>query len=152
MFRPLSRDFTLVLNGNLGVGNGYGGQPLPFFKNFFAGGPGSVRGYAPSSLGPRDTLNNALGGTRSVTGSAELLFPAPGLSKDKSVRMSVFTDTGAIYGDGDLTATPGLRYSAGVALAWVSPVGPLKISLAKALNAKAGDKLQRFQFTLGNIF
>ena len=151
-FRPISRDLTLALNGNLGIGHGYGGQPLPFFKNFFAGGPGSVRGYAPSSLGPRDTLNNALGGTRSITGSAELLFPAPGLSKDKSVRMSVFTDTGAIYGDGDLTATPGLRYSAGVALAWASPVGPLKISLAKALNAKADDKLQKFQFTLGNIF
>ena len=151
-FRPLSRDFTLVLNGNLGVGNGYGGQPLPFFKNFFAGGVGSVRGYETSSLGPRDTLNNALGGTRSVTGSAEVLFPFPGLAKEKSVRMSLFTDAGAIYGQGDLTGTSGLRYSAGVALAWVSPVGPLKISVAKALNAKVGDKLQRFQFTLGNIF
>lgn len=151
-FHPVSREMTLMLNGEVGVGNGYGGRPLPFFKNFYGGGPGSVRGYAPSSLGPRDTLNNALGGNRRVIGNAELLFPMPGMTKEKAVRMSLFTDAGAVYGQGDLTGTAGLRYSAGVAIAWVSPVGPLKVSLAKALNAKTDDKLQKFQFTLGTIF
>lgn len=151
-FRPVSRKTTLMLNGEFGFGRGYGGKPLPFFKNFYAGGPGSVRGYAPSSLGPRDALNDALGGTRRIVGNAELFFPMPGMSKEQAVRMSVFTDAGVIYGEGDLTGSAGLRYSSGVALAWVSPVGPLKVSLAKALNAKKNDKLQRFQFTLGSIF
>ncbi len=151
-FRPMSRETTLMLNGELGYGHGYGGKPLPFFKNFYAGGPGSVRGYSPSSLGPRDLLDDAMGGTKRIVGNAELFFPMPGMSKEKAVRMSVFTDAGAVYGEGDLTGSTGLRYSTGVALAWISPVGPLKISLAKALNAKQGDKLQKFQFTLGSIF
>ncbi len=151
-FHPVSRNVTLMLNGEGGVAHGYGGRPLPFFKNFYAGGPGSVRGFEPLSLGPRDLTNNALGGTRRIIGSAELLFPMPGLSKDQSVRLSTFVDAGAVYGEGDLSGTAGMRYSTGVALTWISPIGPLKISIAKPLNSKADDKLQRFQFTLGNIF
>lgn len=151
-FHPVSREVTLMLNGEAGYGKGYSGKPLPFFKNFYAGGPGSVRGYDPMSLGPRDVNNNALGGTRRVVGNAELLFPMPGMSKEQSVRLSIFTDAGAVYGQGDLPVTPGLRYSAGTALTWISPVGPLKFSYGKALNAKPEDKLQRLQFTLGSMF
>ena len=101
-FHPVTRDVTLMLNGEAGVGGGYGGKPLPFFKNFYAGGPGSVRGFEPLSLGPRDINSNSLGGTRRIIGNAELLFPMPGLSKEQAVRLSVFTDAGAIYGQGDL--------------------------------------------------
>ena len=151
-FHPVSHDVTLMLNGEGGVGNGYGGKPLPFFKNFYAGGPGSVRGFEPMSLGPRDLTGNALGGNRRIVGNAELLFPMPGMSKEQSVRLSVFADAGAIYGQGDLPGTAGLRYSTGAALTWISPVGPLKISFGKPMNAKVGDKLQKFQFTLGSIF
>ena len=151
-FHPVSRDVTLMLNGDVGTGSGYGGKPLPFFKNFYAGGPGSVRGYEPNSLGPRDLANNALGGTKRVLANAELLFPMPGMTKEKSVRLSAFVDAGAVFGQGGQTGTAGLRYSTGVALAWISPVGPLKISLGKALNQQPGDKLQKFQFTLGSIF
>jgi outer membrane protein insertion porin family len=152
-FHPVSREVTLMLNGEGGVGNGYGGRPLPFFKNFYAGGPGSVRGYAPNSMGPRDISNNALGGNKRIIGNAELLFPMPGMSKEQSVRLSAFADAGTVYGSGNLIAgAAGLRYSAGMALAWISPVGPLKISFGKPLNAQPNDKLQKFQFTLGSIF
>ena len=151
-FYPVNRDVTLMLNGDIGTGAGYGDKPLPFFKNFYAGGPGSVRGFEPNSLGPRDLANNALGGTKRVIANAELLFPMPGMGKEKSVRLSAFVDAGAVFGQGDLTGTAGLRYSTGVALAWISPVGPLKISLGKALNQQPKDKLQKFQFTLGSIF
>ncbi|MBI4938504.1 MAG: outer membrane protein assembly factor BamA [Nitrosomonadales bacterium] len=151
-FRPLSREVTLLLNGEGGIGNGYGGKPLPFFKNFYAGGPGSVRGFEPNSLGPRDSYNNALGGTKRIVGNAELLFPMPGMSKEKSVRLSVFADAGAVYGQGDLAGTSGLRYSAGLAFTWISPIGPLKISYGKPISQKPADKVQKFQFTLGSIF
>ena len=152
-FHPLSREVTLMLNGEGGIGNGYGGMPMPFFKNYYAGGPGSVRGYGPSSLGPRDIDNNALGGTKRVVGNAELLFPVPGMAKEKSVRLSAFADAGTVYGQGNVIAgATGLRYSAGLALAWVSPIGPLKISFGKPLNAHSRDILQKFQFTLGSIF
>lgn len=152
-FHPVARNVTLMLNGEAGVGQGYGGDPLPFFKNFYAGGPGSVRGYEPMSLGPRDISDNSLGGNRLIIGNAELQFPMPGMSKEQSVRLSAFVDGGAVYGPGNLVAgTSGMRYSTGMALTWISPVGPLKISLATPLNRKPTDKLQKFQFTLGSIF
>jgi len=150
-FYPVSRDITLLLNGEAGVAGGYGGKPMPFFKNFYAGGIGSVRGYDPNSLGPRDLNDQVLGGTKRVIGNVELLMPVPGV-KEKSVRMSGFFDAGAVYGSGDLPGSSGLRYSAGVAFTWISPVGPIKFSYAVPLNTQSVDKLQKFQFTLGSMF
>lgn len=149
-FHPVSRSVTLLLNGELGSGSGYGGKPLPFFKNFYAGGPGSVRGYEASSLGPRDTNFNSLGGSKRMVGNAELLFPMPGLSDEKSVRVSAFIDAGAVYGPGSLSEY--MRYSAGIAVTWISPIGPLKISYGMPFGNKITDKIQRTQFTLGSIF
>jgi len=157
-FYPVSRDFTVMLNGELGAGGGYGGKPLPFFKNFYAGGNTSVRGYDAGTLGPKDIDGLALGGSRRIVGNAELLFPFPGLRNDKSVRMSLFLDGGATWGGGDVEGrydklkAADLRYSAGLAVSWYSPIGPLKFSLGTPLNAQAGDKEQRFQFILGSVF
>ncbi len=152
LFYPVSGDLTLLLNGEAGIAGGYDGKPLPFFRNFYAGGPGSVRGYEPSSLGPRDATNAVLGGTRRVVGGAELLMPFPGMDKEKSVRLSAFVDAGAVYGPGDLPGSAGMRYSTGVAFIWMSPVGPLKFSYAVPIARQPVDKLQRFQFTLGSMF
>jgi outer membrane protein insertion porin family len=151
-FHPVTKDLTLMLNGDVGVGHGYDGKPLPFFKNYYAGGPGSVRGFSPMSLGPRDINDNALGGSERVIGNAELLFPMPGMAKDTSVRLSAFLDAGQVYGPSDLPVMSGLRYSGGVAFTWISPVGPLKISYGKPFRPQPEDKLQKFQFTLGSIF
>jgi outer membrane protein insertion porin family len=149
-YRPLTRTFTLHLGADLGYGEGYGGKPLPFFKNYFAGGPGSVRGYRPFSLGPLDELGNATGGNRKLTGTAEVLFPMPGAEQDRSLRLAAFVDGGQVYVDkmdlGDL------RYAAGIALFWSSPMGPLRLSWAQALNAQPGDRRQQLQFTFGTGF
>ncbi len=150
-FYPISQNVTLMMNGEAGGAEGYGGKPVPFFKNFYAGGPGSVRGFRPFSIGPRDINNNSLGGTRRIVGNAELLFPMPGMSKDRSVRLSAFVDAGAVFGLG-MTGADSLRYSTGVAITWVSPVGPLKISVGAPLNKQPSDRLQMFQFTLGSLF
>ncbi|MGI9045351.1 MAG: outer membrane protein assembly factor BamA [Burkholderiales bacterium] len=146
---PLSRTFTLLLNGELGAGGGYGDTPLPFFKNFFAGGNNSVRGYDTSSLGPRDNNGDALGGRYRIVGNAELLFPFPGVTDDKSLRMSTFVDAGTVD---DSFSFSELRYSVGIAVAWVSPVGPLKVSIAQPINDEPGDEVQRFQFVFGTAF
>ena len=152
LFYPVNSDITLLVNGEAGVAGGYAGKQLPFFKNFYAGGPGSVRGYDANSLGPRDATDSVLGGPRRVVGGMELLMPFPGMDKEKSVRLSGFIDAGAVYGPGDLPGSAGLRYSAGGAFTWMSPVGPLKFSYAWPLNKQPVDKVQRFQFTLGSIF
>ncbi len=153
-FYPLSRTFTLMLNGSLGYVDGLGGKPVPFFKHFFAGGPGSVRGYKASSLGPQDNLvGNALGGTRKITGGAELMFPVPGAQADKSLRLTAFIDAGQVYGANQKLDLGEMRYSAGVGLAWSSPFGPLRISIAEPLNSKAPpDRIERIQFTFGTAF
>ena len=131
-------------------GDGYGGKPLPFFKAFYAGGVGSVRGYESGSLGPRDIYGNSLGGKRKIVGNAELFYPI--LKGDKSVRLSAFADAGQIYVNGFQPEFENFRYSAGVGLAWNSPVGPLKFSYAIPLNTIPADKIQRFQFQVGTVF
>jgi outer membrane protein insertion porin family len=155
---PLGKSFTLMLNGEVGIGGGLSGKPLPFFKNFYAGGNSSVRGFENGTLGPKDSAGDALGGDKRLVGNAELFFPLPGLKDDQSLRMSAFVDAGAAFGPGDFNgrfenfAFEDLRFSAGVAVLWVSPLGPLKFSLAQPLVSKTGDQEEVFQFTLGNVF
>jgi len=150
---PITEIFTLMLNGELGYGGGYSGKELPFFKNFFAGGNTSVRGYNISSLGPRDATNRTLGGNKRAVGNIEVLFPMPGMRNDRTVRLSAFLDGGTVWGPGGVRPEQeGLRYSAGIAVTWISPMGPLKISVAQPLNSKPGDNIQRFQFQFGQQF
>ncbi|MBL8488759.1 MAG: outer membrane protein assembly factor BamA [Rhodocyclaceae bacterium] len=149
----LGRNLTLAVNGEFGLANGFGGKQLPFFKNFYAGGIGSVRGYESSSLGPVDpTTSERLGGNKRLVANAELLFPMPGMGLDKSVRLGAFLDAGQVWGYGDKISLGTLRYSAGLSLAWSSPLGPLKFSLGHPLNKKPNDKLQRLQFQMGTTF
>ncbi|MFB3081296.1 MAG: outer membrane protein assembly factor BamA [Nitrosomonadaceae bacterium] len=152
-YYPITSYFTLKLNGKLGYGDGYTGQSLPFFKNFFAGGNRTVRGYRVSSLGPRDISFRALGGNKLVVGSAEILFPLPGLQNERSVRLNVFMDAGTVYGPGGIFPNvEGMRYAAGFGVSWISPMGPLSVSIAKALNDDKNDRLQPFQFQFGQQF
>jgi outer membrane protein insertion porin family len=149
-YTPLSRITAIHVGAEIGYAGGYGNRPLPFFKNFFAGGPGTVRGYRSFSLGPKDENENAVGGNRKFTTQAELLFPMPGAEQDRSLRLAWFVDGGNVFADkfefGDL------RYSTGIGLFWSSPLGPLRLSWATPLNAKPGDRLQRLQFTFGTGF
>jgi len=148
-----SKKFTLMLNGELGYADGYGGKTLPFFKNFYAGGIGSVRGYDISSLGPQDpSTGYSLGGNRRAIGNAELLFPLPGTGQDKSLRLGFFVDGGQVWNKQQQISMGDIRYSAGFSLSWSSPMGPLKFSLASPLNDKPGDRIQRLQFQLGTMF
>jgi outer membrane protein insertion porin family len=160
--KPLSRNVSLLLNGEVGIGGGLDGKDLPIFRNFFAGGIGSVRGFDSSALGPKQ-LNStgasfSIGGDTRVVGNAELLFPFPGMGNDKSVRLSAFADVGQVFGPGDLSgryskfSVSDLRYSLGMAVTWYSPMGPIKLSIAQPLNAASDDKKQTFQFQLGNTF
>jgi outer membrane protein insertion porin family len=151
-YYPLSRTYTLMLNGEIGAAEGMGGKPLPFYKNFYAGGVSSVRGYDSYSLGPRDSQDNILGGTKRLIGNAELLFPMPGAGTDRSMRLSVFLDAGQVYGADEKMRLSDLRYSTGVSFIWNSPLGPLRFSYGKPLNAKAEDNIQHLQFQLGQVF
>jgi outer membrane protein insertion porin family len=151
-FAPISSAVTLALNGEVDYGHGLGATPYPVFKNFYAGGIGSVRGYESASLGPKDVNGDAVGGTSRLLANAELQFPFPGSGKDRTLKWFTFFDAGNVYGEGQRIGAGGLKYSTGVGLTWISPIGPLKLSYGAPLNAQADDKKQQFQFQLGTGF
>jgi outer membrane protein insertion porin family len=152
-YKPLTTNITLALKGEFDYGHGIGSKPYPVFKNFYAGGIGSVRGYYGSSLGVVDPVNlDALGGASRMIGNAELQMPFPGQGKDRSLRWFGFLDGGQVYREGEKMRLSELRFSTGLGISWISPVGPLKLSYAKPLNAKYGDRLERFQFQMGTGF
>jgi outer membrane protein insertion porin family len=152
-YRPLSRLVTLALKGEIDYGHGLRGTNYPVFKNFYGGGIGSVRGYLSSSLGVVDPFSgDALGGAKRIIGNAELQLPFPGGGPDRSLRWFGFLDGGQVYQEGQKIRANELRFSAGLGVSWISPVGPLKLSYAKPLNAKPGDRLERFQFQMGTGF
>lgn len=154
-YKDVTKNITLLLNGELGYGDSYGTQDFPFFKNFYVGGVNSVRGFKTSSIGPHTIENGndvALGGTTRVVGNAEIFVPVPGLKDSKQFRISTFLDAGAVYGQNDKISLSELRYSAGLGLSWYSPFGPLKLVLAKPLNAKATDSTEILQFQFGSQF
>jgi outer membrane protein insertion porin family len=147
---PITRNLSLLAGAELGTAGGLGGAPLPFFKGFFAGGPGSVRGYRPFSLGPQDSNGAAIGGNRKATGSLEALFPMPGAEQDPSLRLAWFIDGGNVFSQN--IQWNDMRYSTGLAFFWASPFGPLRFSFAQPLNAQSTDHVQKLQFTFGTGF
>jgi len=153
---PLSRNLTLAAEANIGYGDGYSDTlELPLYENFFTGGPGSVRGFKAYSLGPRDSNDDPIGGNLLVNGNLELWFPPPFFGDKESMRMAAFFDIGNVYNtdseEYDFDADE-LRYSTGVALTWMSPLGVLTMSLAYPLNDEPGDETEEFQFTFGTTF
>ncbi|MFM0076285.1 outer membrane protein assembly factor BamA [Paraburkholderia sediminicola] len=153
-YYSFSRGFILGLNLQGGYGNGFGGKAYPIFKNYYAGGIGSVRGYEAGSLGPTDkTTGDPIGGSRMVVANVEMTFPLPGTGWDRTLRVFTFMDAGNVWGDeGNSTGANGLRYSYGAGLEWISPIGPLKLSVGFPLFKHATDKYQVFQFQIGTSF
>ncbi|MBJ6977976.1 MULTISPECIES: outer membrane protein assembly factor BamA [unclassified Luteimonas] len=128
---------------------------LPFFENFYAGGARSVRGFRDNTLGPREAAWNSsyqqvIGGAVKTIGSLEMFFPT--LLDSPAARVSAFVDFGNVFKDVDAFDAGELRASAGVALMWRAPVGPISISYAMPLRKEDGDELERLQFTFGGAF
>jgi len=151
-YHSFMKSFTASLGGDISYGTAYGKTVgYPFFENYYAGGIHSVRGYRSNTLGPREN-GTAIGGAFSATGTAELIFTPPFMEESSSFRMGAFFDVGNVYKDIDSFDAGELRDSTGVSAVWLSPIGPLTFSLAKALNAKYLDETEIFQFSLGAVF
>ena len=151
-FIPVTRAFTLAFNGELGLGKGLGGQPYPVFKNFYSGGLGSVRGFDQGTLGPKDVTGATIGGAKKVTLNAEVLTPFPGAGNDRTLRLFAFVDMGNVYAENEKITFKDMRASTGVGLSWISPIGPLRIAIARPIRKFAGDRIQKLQFQIGTTF
>lgn len=150
---PIVKDYILLLKGQVAFGDGYGdNEDLPFFENYAAGGPHSVRGFRQNTLGPLDSQRRPWGGHLKVIGNAEVILPVPFAKKSRSFRISTFVDAGNVYGADEKFDTSELRYSAGLSAIWLSPLGVLSFSLAKPLNKRDTDQQEIFQFTIGTTF
>jgi len=122
---------------------------------FFLGGA-SLRGFESAGVGPRDlNTDDALGGNLFYTGSAEVTFPI-NISRDIDLRGAVFTDVGSLAivdDDGaEIFDSGAPRVSAGVGLAYRSPLGPIRIDLTQALIKEDVDKTEIFRFSFGTRF
>ncbi|NYT72651.1 outer membrane protein assembly factor BamA [Halomonas sp. QX-2] len=173
---PINNDesWAFKFTGNVGYADTLGGNdPYPFYENFYAGGLGSVRGFTSNTLGQRTTpateggRDRTLGGNVSIEGSAEIIFPLPFIEDQRALQTSLFLDGGNTFlsscydvldeDAGRQQCNSGvdlgdLRYSAGIGLSWLTPVGPLTFSVAEPLNDESGDDTQFFQFSLGQTF
>jgi outer membrane protein assembly complex protein YaeT len=140
----------LILASRLTIGgiDPYGGsESVPSNVRFFAGGPGSIRGYAPNRVGPLDSQGRPLGGDSLLVGSIELRFPISG-----DLGGVVFVDAGNVY-----SASPGynlsdLRVGVGPGIRYNTPVGPFRLDFGIALNRRAGDSFGRLDFSIGQAF
>ncbi|RJP68282.1 MAG: outer membrane protein assembly factor BamA [Comamonadaceae bacterium] len=157
---PLTKQYTLAFNTELGYGKGLGGKPYPIFKNFYGGGLGSVRGFDQGTLGPTSPILSGtsagqlvnIGGNRSIALNAEFIAPFPGAGNDRTLRMFGFVDVGNVFGEQEKLSFSQLRASVGVGLSWISPVGPLRFAIANPIRKFSGDRIQKFQFQIGTSF
>jgi outer membrane protein insertion porin family len=153
-YHSFSKGNILSFNGEVGYGEAYGSHSFPITKNYYVGGIGSVRGYAPGSLGPQ--YYNSTYGTYQPTGgqskivtNVEYTVPVPGSGTDKTLRMFTFVDGGNAYGTNINLV---LKYSYGLGISWISPLGPLKFSYGLPYKAQPTDNIQRLQFQVGTAF
>ena len=169
IFFPLTRLFTLRLRTDLGYGGTFGGtETFPFYKHFYSGGMGSVRGYESNTLGPRTTRSpndqfgepDPVGGNVLIEGSAEVLFPLPFVEDQRSLKAAMFVDAGNVFNTNcpdistyclDLSEGE-LRYSAGVSITWITGFAPISFAIAYPFNRRDGDESEVFQFELGRTF
>ena len=151
---PLGYDITLAANVNLGYGASFKDSlDYPPYKNYFAGGSTSIRGYDANSVGPRDSVtNNPIGGSVKILGNVDLILPNPFAENSSSTRVSLFVDAGSVFRNADTVSTEEFRYTAGIAFIWITPVGAMRFNFAEALNKQPGDSTRSFQFSLGSPF
>jgi outer membrane protein insertion porin family len=171
IFFPLTRALTLRLRTDLGYGGTYGDtNTYPFYKHFYSGGFGSVRGYEDNTLGPKATPSpnspvtyqrlDPIGGNVKIEGSAEVLFPLPFVEDQRQIKSVVFFDAGNVFNTNcppvsivcnDISEGE-LRYSVGVAITWITGLAPLSFAYSIPINERPGDEGQAFQFELGGAF
>ncbi|HEU0197354.1 MAG TPA: outer membrane protein assembly factor BamA [Nevskiaceae bacterium] len=151
---PLPFKFFVRFNGNVGYIHSYGGtNAVPPWENFFAGGPGTVRGFKAGYLGPTDSNGYPFGGTFRTTAQTELVLPIPLISNNTTTRTSLFFDIGNVFAEPRDFSVGDLRQAVGVDFKWFTPiVGVLDLSLGFPVSDKPGDRREIFQFTLGNGF
>ena len=137
-----------------------GTPSVSFVAAPFDSGFAYVEGSDGNLVTSRDTDVQTVGGNILFETGVELVFPVPFTKNIKSLRTIVFVDAGNVFSD-DCASTQAncsgfdlgnLSSSAGIGLQWLSPVGPLSMSISKPIQEQPFDKTESFQFSLGQSF
>lgn len=111
--------------------------------------------------------SRSIGGNARTLISTELIFPIPFVEANNSLRSSFFVDVGNLWDTEfsydeytpeqiaiipDFSRVDTYRASAGISLQWLSPMGPLVISLSKIYRSELGDRRENFSFNVGQSF
>lgn len=153
-FTQIFAETGLRVHGSLAMADTLGSGTFPIYENYFAGGPGSVRGYGQNTLGPTSPIPGSTdrsytGGQMRVVGGIELSSP---IGKRDDLHVLGFYDVGNVFDEiGDFSARD-LRSSVGLGVRWDSVIGPISVYVSQAINDKTGDNIEQFQFTLGARF
>lgn len=168
---PITPRWIVRFNSELAIGEALGDTTaLPPYKQFYGGGPQSVRGFKESYLGPRDSRGRPYGGNVLVASQLELIIPLPDKFASQA-RASIFYDAGNVFNTGEVGFTDRLgspqlykpdfkelRTSVGIGVQWLAPLGLFRFSYAYPINPYEqndrflGDELERFQFSIGQAF
>jgi len=151
-FYPVSDQLTLNFKTKLAFGRGIGDEELPFYKKYYGGGSSSVKGFDFNSLGPKYPNGLAKGGEVSYLSNISLISPVTFMEDSENMRVAGFIDVGSINENFSDFSIDEMRASTGIALTWVTPLGPLGIYYAQPILKKADDNIESLSFTLGSSF
>ncbi len=147
-YQPVYKDLIFKINGELGYGISFvGKENYPFFKNFYAGGMNTIRGFEPGTIAPYEDRKNVIGGNVLTLASASLILPTPWPTV---VRPSFYYDVGNVS-DNSFHLND-LRMSVGFQLEFRTPIGPLAVSFSKIVRKKSWDETKCFQFNISGGF
>jgi outer membrane protein insertion porin family len=179
-YYPITEKITLAGRAIGGHIEGWGDQDVRLIDLFYKGGE-TIRGFNRGGFGPRDLLTgDALGGQTFWAATAEVRFPLPFIPDDLGMSGAVFADAGSLFGAGAgakklntqcgipasydpttgallnpgvcLADSSAIRSSIGVSLIWNSPLGPLRLDLAKAITKEKYDDEQFLRFGAATRF
>jgi outer membrane protein insertion porin family len=169
LYYPITEKITLVGRAMAGHIQGWGGEDVRLLDLFYKGGE-TVRGFNRAGFGPRDLLTgDALGGSTYWSTTAEVRFPLPFISEELGMSGAFFVDAGSLFGAGEgakalnancniggqrvcLADDASVRASAGASILWNSPLGPLRLDIAKAFLKQKYDDEQLIRFGASTKF
>ena len=157
---PLILDTAIMFRGKIGYASGHSNKTLPAYERFYTGGINTVRGYRYGEAGPLDGSKNRIGGNKELLFNIELTFP---LIPEAKIRGVAFFDAGRAFNDDEDLDSHGyckegecqkqwLRYSAGIGIRWISPVGPLRLEWGYKLGKFTWESKSAFEFAIGTFF
>ena len=168
-YYPITEKITFVGRVTGGHIMGWGGDDVRLIDLFYKGGE-TIRGFERGGFGPRDlNTDDALGGSTFWATTAEVRFPLPFVPDDLGMGGAVFVDAGSLFGAGAfaknapqlcdgtnanvcLVDDKAIRASAGFSILWNSPLGPLRLDIAKAFLKQTYNSEQLIRFGASTKF